>query len=399
MKKIKLLLVLFVAALSFNACQEEDDLTFIAQEPSAFNFSNSFSSEYILTSATSSNLGERFTWEDADFDAPTTVTYDLQSSLTEDFSDFDTVGSTSGNEMAVTVGDLLSLATAAGLDNNLDTENPNSGQVWFRLRAYLGNGGLETFSSAQSLTLVLPENTGGGEDAVCELGQLFAVGAGIATAGWDWATPAVFACTGTGIYSGNVEFMNGGALDNSNFRFFTEATNWGSGQNYPFFADAGYTIDSNLVNAMDGDSNFAFIGTSGLYSLEIDTVNKTITLGDAEAGGACEVDILYGVGAGLPTAGWDWATPVELMCSADGVWSGNVAFQNSGALDGSNFRFFTEATNWDSGRNYPFYADAGYTIDSDLVNAGDGDSNFAFVGTTGTYFLTINTVTKVITLE
>ncbi len=395
MKKIKILLVLFVAALGFNSCSE-DPIIFTAQEPGAFSFTNSFSSQYVLTPATSGNLGERFTWESADFDVPTAVTYDLQSSVSGDFTDMNVVGSTAGKSIAITVGDLLSLAAQAGLDNDPNTDNPNSGQVWFRLRAYIGTGELETFSSAQALTLVLPENTE--VVAVCDLDQLFAVGAGIATAGWDWANPAVFACTGTGVYSGNVELNNGGALDNSNFRFFTEATNWGSGQNYPFFADAGYTIDSNLVNAMDGDSNFAFVGTSGLYSLEIDTVNKTITLGDAQAGGACEVDILYGVGAGLPTAGWAWTSPVELMCSADGVWSGNVAFQNNGGAD-NNFRFFTEATNWDSGRNYPFYADAGYTIDSKLVNAGDGDSNFAFVGTTGTYFLTIDTVNKVITLE
>lgn len=396
MKKIKLLLVLFIAAISFNSCQEEDDLTFVAQEPTSFSFSNSFSSEYILTPATSSNLGERFTWQDADFDAPTTVTYDLQSSITADFTDAETVGTTSGNEIPVTIGNLLTMATEAGLDNNPDTENPNMGEVYFRVRAYLGNGGLETFSAVQALMLVLPENTE--VTPVCALDELYAVGAGIATAGWDWATPAVFACTGTGVYSGNVELLNGGALDNSNFRFFTEASNWGSGQNYPFYADAGYTIDPNLANAMDGDSNFAFVGTSGLYNLEIDTVNKTITLGSAQAGGDCEFDILYGVGAGLPTAGWDWATPVELLCSGDGIWSANVSFQNNGGAD-NNFRFFTEATNWDSGRNYPFYADAGYTIDPDFVNAGDGDSNFAFVGTTGTYLLTINSVTKVITLE
>lgn len=394
MKKIKFLLVFLVAIIGLNSCQEEDDLTFVAQEPSAFNFSNSFSSEYLLTPATSGNLGERFTWDDANFEAPTTVTYDLQSSIIGDFTDAETVGTTSGNEIAVTIGDLLSMATVAGLDNNPDTDNPNSGDVWFRLRAYLGNGGLETFSAAQALSLVLPENTE--VVPVCELDALYAVGAGIPTAGWDWANPAVFSCTGNGVYSGNVEFTSDG---DANFRFFTEATNWGSGQNYPFFADAGYTIDSNFENAMDGDFNFKFVGNSGVYNLTIDTVNKTITLGTAQAGGVCEVDILYGVGAGLPTAGWDWATPVELVCSGDGIWSGNVSFQNGGALDNSNFRFFTEATNWGSGRNYPFYADAGYTIDANLVNAMDGDSNFAFVGTTGTYFLTINTVTKVITLE
>lgn len=395
MKKIKILLVLFVAILSFNACQEDDSLTYIAQAPADLAFTNSFSPMYVLTPATSANLGERFTWQNTDFGTPTSVNYDLQSSISGDFTDAELVGSTNGNEIAVTIGDLMSLATDAGLDNNPDTDNPDTGQVWFRLRASIGTTGEEeVFSAAQPLTLFLPTNAAP-EEATCEFEQLYAVGAGIPTAGWDWATPAVFACTGTGVYSGNVELTSDG---DANFRFFTEATNWGSGQNYPFYADEGYTIDANFENAMDGDANFKFIGTSGLYNLKIDTVNKTITLGDPAASGTCEVDILYGVGAGLPTAGWDWATPVELLCSGDGIWSGNVSLQNNGGAD-NNFRFFTEATNWDSGRNYPFYADEGYTIDADLVNAMDGDFNFAFVGTTGTYLLTINSVAKTITLE
>ncbi len=398
MKKIKFLALIILGFITINACQEDDSLTYIAQAPSDLAFTNSFSSQYILTTATAANLGERFTWQSSDYGTPTNVSYELQSSISPDFSDAELVGSTTGNEIAVTIGDLLSLATDAGLDNDPNSDNPDTGQVWFRLKASIGTvGAEEVFSAAQALTLYLPANTVPVE-ATCDFDQLYAVGAGIATAGWDWATPAVFACTGTGVYSGNVELQNGGALDNSNFRFFTVATDWGSGQNYPFFADAGYTIDPNLVNAMDGDSNFAFVGTTGLYNLTIDTVNKTITLGDPQASGTCEVDILYGVGAGLPTAGWDWATPVELLCSGDGIWSGNVSLQNNGGAD-NNFRFFTEATNWDSGRNYPFYADAGYTIDPNLVNAMDGDSNFAFVGTTGTYLLTINSVTKVITLE
>jgi hypothetical protein len=390
MKKIKILLVLFVAALGFNSCSE-DPITFTAQEPGAFSFTNSFSTEYVLTPATSGNLGERFTWMDADFDVPTAVTYDLQRSLTGDFSDVSVVGSTSGNEIAITVGDLLSMAANAGLDNNPDTENPNTGDVWFRLRAYIGTGELESISTAQALTLVLPENTN--EEAVCELDALYAVGAGLPTAGWDWGSPVVFNCTGNGVYSGNVELTSDG---DANFRFFTVNTDWGSGRNYPYYADAGYTIDANFVNAMDGDSNFKFVGTSGFYNLKIDDVNKTITLGDPEASGTCEVDILFAVGAGLPTAGWSWETPVQFFCSADGIWSGNVELTSDGD---ANFRFFTVNTDWGSGRNYPYYADAGYTIDPNLVNAGDGDSNFKFVGTSGTYFLTIDTNTKVITLE
>ena len=82
-------------------------------------------------------------------------------------------------------------------------------------------------------------------------------------------------CEGDGVYAGWVNYTADG---DANFRFFTTATDWGSGQNFPFFADAGYTIDANFEDAGDGDNNFKFIGTTGQYYTTIDTVNKTIVL-------------------------------------------------------------------------------------------------------------------------
>ena len=393
MKNIKFLTLLFIAVLGFNSCETEDDVVFIANN-SELSFSNTFQSEYVLTQATAGNLAERFTWNSPDTGVPTNLSYELQKSITGDFSDADAVGTTTANDIAITIGDLLSYANEAGLDNDPETDAPNTGTISFRLKSVIGDSGAPEFSPSQALTVVLPEASSNPTEAICEVETLYAVGAGLPTAGWDWATPVEFACTGDGVFSGNVELTSDG---DANFRFFTEATNWDSGRNFPFYFDDGYTIDANFQNAGDGDSNFQFIGVSGLYYLTMDTNTKTITLGDPQGADSCEVEVLYGVGAGLPDAGWDWATPVELLCVGDGVWSGNVAFQST--PDNNNFRFFTEATNWDSGRNYPFYEDDGYTIDANLVNANDGDFNFAFVGTDGTYLLTIDSVNKTITLE
>lgn len=105
---------------------------------------------------------------------------------------------------------------------------------------------------------------------------LYVVGAGAADAGWGWDTPVELQLQGK-VYVGNIKLTpeNGG-----NFRFFTEKDNWGSGQNYTYYEIRGYTFDSNLVNANDGDKNFQFIGTAGEYSIRIDTENETITLDD-----------------------------------------------------------------------------------------------------------------------
>jgi len=392
MKNIKVLTLLIISMIGFNSCEDDISLTYIAQPPGEFSFSNSFLSEYVLTPAAANNIGERFTWDAADFGTPTNITYELQRSITGDFSDMAVVGSTSENEIAVTIGNLLQYAGQAGLDNDpATTDIPNTGSVYFRLRAYAGtDSSTEVMTPVQALTLVLPEDTGSGP--VCDLEYLYAVGAGLPDAGWGWTTPVKLACLGNGVYGWNVNLQNNGGVDN-NFRFFTSDGDWGSGLNYPYYDGEGYTIDVNFEDAMDGDNNFAFIGTTGYYYLEVDTVNKTISLDDPQPTGTCEYDQLWAVGAGLPDAGWGWTTPVQFLCTGDGIYSGSANLTND------TFRFFTSEGDWNSGLNYPYYIGEGYTIDANFEDAMDGDNNFRFIGTPGTYFFTIDTVSKAITLE
>ena len=395
MKKLSILGLFIFALISFNSCETEDDVVFTTDNNGELSFTNNFSAEYILTPQTASNLGERFTWDDADVDVPTNITYQLQKSISGDFTDLETVGATTGNEISITIGDMLSYAAQAGLDADPETPAPNTGDVYFRLRSYVGDGSLENFGTVQALTLVLQEATDT-QAAVCDLDQYFMVGAAVKFTGWDWATPQKAVCTGTNIYTVNVDLRNKVDGD-GNFRFFTTETDWGSGINYPGFIDQGYTIDPMFEDAMDGDNNFLFTGPSGKYFLTVDALNKTITLDDPTPQGNCDLDQMWAVGAGLTDAGWSWDTPVQLMCEGDGVYSGWVNYTS--AIDGNNFRFFTTATDWGSGLNYPYFEGEGYTIDANFENAQDGDLNFAFIGTDGQYFTTIDTLNKTITLE
>jgi len=317
----------------------------------------------------------------------------LQRSISGNFSDMVVVGTTSDNMYSITVGDLMDIAEEAGLDNDPNTPDiPNTGTVSFRVRAFAGtDSNTELITSAVILNLILPEETAGGGPS-CDLEQMWAVGAGVPDAGWGWTTPIRLACIGNDVYGANVNLQNMGGSEN-NFRFFTDEGDWNSGQNYPYFEDAGYTIDSNFENANDGDSNFAFKGTTGYYYLEIDTANKTIVLDEPKSFGTCEFEILYAVGAGLPNAGWGWTTPEKFFCEGTGVYTTYVELGND------TFRFFTSEGDWNSGRNYPYYADAGYTIDSNFENANDGDSNFRFIGAPGIYKLTVDDENKTITLE
>src|SRR5690606_10005423 len=180
MKNIKFLALLFIGLIAFNACQDDDSLTYIAEPSGEFTFTNSFLPEYVLTTATAANIGERFTWDDADFGVPTNVTYELQKSVAGDFTDAEIVGTTEGNSYTLTIGDLLDYAAEIGLDNDPATENPDTGSIYFRLRAYVGtDSSIEMVSPSETLILILSE----GGEVEEPLKNLFLVGDATAP-GW-----------------------------------------------------------------------------------------------------------------------------------------------------------------------------------------------------------------------
>src|SRR6056297_3339329 len=161
MKKFSILLLAFVALLSFNACTQDDDIVFVAQpDPEGIQFSNTFLNTYVLPAGNPDNLAERFVWNEVDFEAPTTITYELQGSASETFDSYMVIGSTGSNNLGVTIGQMRDLAEEAGLDNEPETDMPNTGMVYFRVRAFAGDGegnALEELSEVMSVNVELPE--------------------------------------------------------------------------------------------------------------------------------------------------------------------------------------------------------------------------------------------------
>lgn len=333
--------------------------------------------EIVLTDISEDELATTIEWNDPDFsENPTaTINYYVEGAIAgTDFATVETLGTTEDTMLEMTYGELNDVAL------NLGIEPETAGSIDIRIRSVIETaaGDLERISNVITIT-VTPYET-------ALLPVIYAVGAGIPTAGWVWDSPAEFPLQGS-VYSGNVMLS---PENDGNFRFFGQQ-DWGPVSfNYPWYESRGFTIDENLVNANDGDSNFQFIGTEGEYFLEIDMENKTITLGPPVVGPNCEYDQLWLVGAAIN--GWDWDSPVELPCTGNGVYSGNVTFNNE------SFRFFAQQ-DWNPiSFNYPYYEGEGYTIDSNFANANDGDSNFSFVGTPGEYYLSIDTINKTITL-
>lgn len=256
---IKLFSLLIIALISFSSCDQEDDLVFTAKEPvEGINFSNTFLDEYVLTVATSNNLGERFTWNDADYDVPTNITYELQNSILGDFTDATVISSTDGNELAVTIGQMLAFAEAAGLDNDPDTDNPNTGSLYFRIKASVGtDDGLAIYSDTQSLTVVLPEIVlGGGGYEIASWGV---VGSGFNNWG-AFADGKFYTTAAPGVLVSYVNLVDGEIK-------FRENNQWGG--------DLG---DADLDGVLDADPDNNIAVTAGDYKITLNTNDNSYTI-------------------------------------------------------------------------------------------------------------------------
>lgn len=257
MKKISILGLFIFALLSFNSCETEDDVVFTTQDPEGFVFTNSIQDNYILSTETSGNLGERFTWGNADFGSPTNITYELQRSITGDFSDAVVVSSSIGNEIAMSIGQMMTVATEAGLDNDPDSPEPNTGSFSVRLRAFPGDtgSGTEAFSDVLMINVELLESTGSGP-AGAMIAEVGVVGSGYNN--WGAYADGYFYTTDTpDVYVSYVTLVDG----EIKFRLNNDwGTNWGG---------SGGTL------VQDGD-NIAV--TAGDYKITVDLANLTYDL-------------------------------------------------------------------------------------------------------------------------
>jgi len=346
MKKLLILLFAFVSILGLNSCSSDDDVVFIAQEdPEGINFMNSFNDTYVLTPATSSNIAERFVWNTVDFDVPTNITYELQASTSADFSSFDVIGSTADNNLAVKVSQLITLANDAGLDNDAETDAPNTGQIFFQVKAFAGNDGgnaLNTSSEVKSLTVVMPE---GEVEEGPSFKELFLVGDATA-AGWNNNnnnTPLFRDSTNENIYyytgyfgAGSFKLLGGPA--------------WA-----PSYGKDGDSLQFRETEDDPDPANFD-VATAGYYSLTVNVDELTYTFEAYDASAATTYDVIGLVGAGT-SVGWpgdDNPTPDIKMTNSDfdkHIWQANDVVLTDGAAKFRANLAWDES--WGGGDNFP----------------------------------------------
>ncbi|WP_299396633.1 SusF/SusE family outer membrane protein [uncultured Gelidibacter sp.] len=256
MKNFKLLSLFILAMIGLNSCDTEDDIIFVAQEPVGFTLTNSTLPEYVLTASTGANIGERFTWNSADFGVPTNVSYDLQRSIKGDFSDVVLVGTTTSNDIAMTIGQMMTVAKEAGLDADATTPAPNMGSFAVRMRAYVGNGGAEVFSDVKTIAVKLEEKAV--EFSVAE--STWGIVGSAAPNGWDGPDAKFYTTEENDVIVAYVTLKEGEMK-------IRENNTWGGD-----FGDA----DVNGVLDQDADNNIKV--KAGTYKVTIDWSDNSYKL-------------------------------------------------------------------------------------------------------------------------
>lgn len=376
MKNIFKSILTLALITGISSCEDESNLTYIEPAAASFQIITPTSGEgVILNESAPNNPAVSLTWDPAQYSTPSSVTYTIQLAPNgSDFSNAQELANTTNRNITITSAQLNVPALVAGAVPFVSTP------LDFRIKATIA-GGLPLYSNVITYNVT----TYG-----C-LGQ-FAVGAGIPASGWNWNSPTSFIC------DNNVLTARVGLINDS-FRFFTENGNWGSGRNFPYYTNLGYKIVSVLENANDGDQNFKFTGTPGTYRIKIDENNKTIGVANSTVTSGLEPTSYWLVGAATP-GGWSWAgsNETELPVVSNGIYEVPVNLINN-----ESFRVWLQNDGTDAwglpNRNYPSFVGDGYTIDSELINALDGDSNFRYVGPSGIRLIKINTITKVISVD
>jgi starch-binding outer membrane protein SusE/F len=374
--KLNILIVL-LTFIGMTSCENEDNFE-ISEPVGTYKIVTPLSGEsVVLNETTPTNPGISLTWSPMDYTTQSVITYTVQLAPNgSDFSNAQDLATTTNTNATIQSAQLNLAALTAGATPFVQSA------VDIRIKATSGTTGTQPVYT-EAITYLIT--------AYGCLGQ-YAVGAGIPSAGWNWNSPLSLICD-DGVLTARTNLIN------DTFRFFTVSGDWNTGRNYPWYVTNGYKISSSLINAADGDQNFKFTGTPNTYRIKIDSNVKTVTVAKSTVSSGIEPTSEWLVGAATP-GGWSWAgnNETELALITDGIYEVPLTLTN-----GDSFRVFLGNNGGDSwglgDRNYPWYVSNGYTIDSELINALDGDSNFRYTGPTAMRIFKIDSVAKTITVD
>lgn len=335
MKKLSILLLAFVALTGFNSCTSDDDVVFIAQpDPEGIAFINTFSSQYILTTATAENTVERFVWNEIDLEVPTNINYDVLASTSSEMADPVLLGSTAGTNLAVKVKQLISLAEDAGIDNDPATEAPNTGTLYVQVVATAGTGGeMVHASEVQALNILIPETAGEEEEVFL---NFFLVGDATA-AGWNPDnnnTPLFRDGENEDLFHFTGRFDGSG--DKEGFKLLEILGQW-----QPQWGLDNGTLSNSTI--LGGDPSAFPVDADGYYTLTVNVDDMTYSFETYDESSAATYGSIGLIGP-AQAGGWDADTDMTQQEFDPHIW-----FINDIELGDGEFKFRADddwADNW-----------------------------------------------------
>jgi hypothetical protein len=223
----------------------------------------------VLTKETENNVATTVVWSAADYNgASVLVNYTIEAAKAgTNFAAPVVVSNSATTFKSLTVAELNSALVNGGFTEKVEN------QVDIRIKAVAGTTSLPQYSNSYTIK-VTPYH-------VPLASSHWLVGAAT-PGGWTWSgdaeTEFPLVSGTTNVYKVTIVLTSGGSFREFLGNNFTSDGNWDASHNYKYYSDLGYTIDSELVNAGDGDSNFQYTGPTGSRVLKIDNNAKTITL-------------------------------------------------------------------------------------------------------------------------
>lgn len=338
MKKTIYIFVALLFVLGFNACSEDDDFTFVAKpDPDGIAFENIFLESYPLSTSNADNLAERFVWNAVDFGAPTPINYELQASVAETFESYTVLAKDlKETNYGVTVNNLLVLAAEAGLDNDPETEAANSGALYFRVRAYVGDAeakGTEQLSPATPIQVVLTEAT---EEGGLELKPQFFLVGDVTAAGWNpdnTNTPLFRDGENDLVFNFTGRFA--GTADTEGFKLLEVLGEW-----QPQWGLDGEALSNSTL--LGGDPAAIAVTTDGYFSLSVNKEDMSYTMVPFDASTAPTYTTI-GILGDATAGGWDADTDMTATTFDPHIWvmedvelaEGELKFRANDAWDAS----------------------------------------------------------------
>ena len=348
MKYIYKILLLSFIIIGITSCDENENFEILAPQGGIAINSPIDGSSIALNDTNESNPALTVSWTSATIEG-TGATYTVEAALFDtEFAVPVLIGTTEETSISLTVEELNTLAIDV-----LGIEVETEAAIDIRVSS---NGEV-----SQSISVLLTPYQ-------VEFPELYLVGS---LTGWD---------PGTSLPMTRIDFnkfeITIDLADGDEFKFLPQNTGWDNDfEDNP--ANPGTLIQTGSENLKGYDA--------GKYKISVNLSTFTYVIEFIPPPSS-----IYMVGNGVPAAGWGWDSPIELTQIQDGVFQGTTEFVNDA------FRFFTIEGDWGSGLNYPYYINEGYTIDANFEDAFDNDNNFKFIGTPGTYTMTLNNNDKTI---